>query len=361
MNTYDDTPPPTIVPVLHPNRTRQLFIAIILLLLASTTAYLFNTLKRDNTPDTGPADPWLLFAAKGGWVFTFEYDIGELVNTAAERQTDKTPDDKALANIANAVENAQTNIVQTLTRRLNLLGFDKHIVITDPDGAPRLTVRIPGAPTERGDEIAAALTEPAFISFHIVHPGSDEMSRKLLYGDIAPPGLKTEVIQGQIYYIPDTYGAALPPPPELRDFGDPPPDCVCMPHHHYLKDNDIRDVYTPLFAHRRPFLTRDNIVRAHNDHDKNGNPVFRLQFNAEGKTTLAQITAKPDLNMPRKIAIVIDGLVYSTPQIIVPINNGAITISGRVLIDKPRDFVKLFNSGTLPTPLKIVEREFVAR
>jgi len=229
MNAYD-TPPPTIVPILHPRRIGRVFIGLTLLLFAAAAAYFLYTRGRDAPPEPDPGDSWMYFVSKGGWQFTFEYCMDEVVKTAAGRQTEGMADEVALARIANAVENAETNFVRVIGRRLKTLGYETHATTPDPGGATRVTVRIPGAPEERGGEIAAALTNLSFLSFHIVHPESDEMSKNLLYTDVAPPGYKTEVIKGNVYYIPENRDAPPPPAPELYGFGDPPEGFVFRAH-----------------------------------------------------------------------------------------------------------------------------------
>jgi len=63
----------------------------------------------------------------------------------------------------------------------------------------------------------------------------------------------------------------------------------------------------------------------------------------------------------RRIALVIDGMVYSTPLITGPVNNGIIVIASRLLNEGALDLMSVLNAGALPAPLVVAERHFVVK
>ncbi len=85
-------------------------------------------------------------------------------------------------------------------------------------------------------------------------------------------------------------------------------------------------------------------------------PVVVLHFNSEGAKLFEQITTQ---NVGKQIAIVLDGVVISSPTVQQPIAGGDATISGNFTPQEGRDLVQNLNFGALPVPITLVSSNTV--
>ena len=104
-------------------------------------------------------------------------------------------------------------------------------------------------------------------------------------------------------------------------------------------------------------LTGDVISEASVNFDQATNqPRVSMNMNAEGARRWARITGA---NIGKPIAIVLDGYVYSYPNVETKISNGRSSISGLESVTEAEDLVNILLSGALPAPLDIVEERTV--
>ncbi len=83
-----------------------------------------------------------------------------------------------------------------------------------------------------------------------------------------------------------------------------------------------------------------------------------LAMNAEGTSKWARITRE---NVNRCIAIVLNGYVRSYPRVMNEISGGSTEITGDFTAEEANDLASIFNSGSLPFELKIVEEQIIKR
>jgi SecD/SecF fusion protein len=81
-----------------------------------------------------------------------------------------------------------------------------------------------------------------------------------------------------------------------------------------------------------------------------------MVMNAEGAKTWAKLTKA---NVGRAIAIVLDGYVYSAPNVGGEIAGGRSSISGSFTVEEAKDLANVLKSGKLPAPAHIIEEEIV--
>ncbi len=106
-------------------------------------------------------------------------------------------------------------------------------------------------------------------------------------------------------------------------------------------------------------LTGDVITDAKDDFDHQTNsPVVSMSMNSIGAREWRKITAKAAPNK-EAIAIVLDGVVYSAPNVQNEIANGSSSISGNFEIEDTKDLANVLKAGRLPTTAKIVEEAIV--
>jgi SecD/SecF fusion protein len=81
-----------------------------------------------------------------------------------------------------------------------------------------------------------------------------------------------------------------------------------------------------------------------------------MEMTATGSKTWARLTAK---NVNRPIAIALDDIVYSAPNVNGPIEGGSSEISGSFSVQQAQDLADLLQSGKLDAPAKIVAQQVV--
>ncbi len=92
------------------------------------------------------------------------------------------------------------------------------------------------------------------------------------------------------------------------------------------------------------------------DHGTNGEPSVSMSMNAEGANVWARMTGD---NVGRQIAIVLDGMVYSYPNVNSAITGGQSSITGHFTPDEATDLVNVLKSGKLPAPATIIQEQVV--
>ncbi|OGS37186.1 MAG: protein-export membrane protein SecD [Elusimicrobia bacterium RIFOXYB2_FULL_49_7] len=87
-----------------------------------------------------------------------------------------------------------------------------------------------------------------------------------------------------------------------------------------------------------------------------GKAVVNMTLNGEGARRFAKIT---NANIDKRLAIVLDGQVFSAPSIRTKIPNGRAEITGMKDYNEARDLAIVLRAGALPAPLLIIEERVV--
>ena len=103
-------------------------------------------------------------------------------------------------------------------------------------------------------------------------------------------------------------------------------------------------------------LEGDVITSASDGYDQLGKPDVSMQMNAEGTRIWADMTRK---NVDKAIAIVLDDVVYSAPNVNNEINGGSSQITGNFTIEDTKDLANTLNSGKMPAPMRILSSTMV--
>lgn len=90
--------------------------------------------------------------------------------------------------------------------------------------------------------------------------------------------------------------------------------------------------------------------------DRYGEPNVSIKFNSQGAADFDRITAD---NVRRRLAIVLDGKVYSAPVIQERISGGQAQVTGSFTMDEARDLAIILRAGALPAPVNILEERTV--
>jgi preprotein translocase subunit SecD len=103
-------------------------------------------------------------------------------------------------------------------------------------------------------------------------------------------------------------------------------------------------------------MTGDAVSDARVNIDQKGEVQVSLKLTPTGGQTFARITSE---NVGRQLAIVLNGVVTSSPVIREPITDGNASISGGFTMDEAKELKIVLKSGALPAPLEILEERTV--
>ncbi|MDP8322879.1 MAG: protein translocase subunit SecD, partial [Candidatus Stygibacter australis] len=92
------------------------------------------------------------------------------------------------------------------------------------------------------------------------------------------------------------------------------------------------------------------------DPKTSGKPYVSLEFNKEGAKIFKTVTGQ---NIKRRLAIVLDNVVYVAPVIQDRIPSGQAQITGSFSLDEVQDLVIVLESGNLPAPVNVIEERTV--
>lgn len=117
------------------------------------------------------------------------------------------------------------------------------------------------------------------------------------------------------------------------------------------------EVYTIYVLKREPELTGDVITDARATFDPTTHaPIVLMDMNTEGAERWARITGA---NVGKKIAIVLDGRVYSAPVVQTKITGGRSQITGMSSVQEAHLLEIVLKAGALKAPVKIIEERIV--
>jgi len=103
-------------------------------------------------------------------------------------------------------------------------------------------------------------------------------------------------------------------------------------------------------------LEGDVVVSAKDEYDQFGKPAVSMSMNTDGSRRWAQLTKQ---NIGKSIAIVLDGYVYSAPNVNTEITGGNSQITGHFTPEQAKDLANVLKSGKMPAPERIVQEDIV--
>jgi len=104
---------------------------------------------------------------------------------------------------------------------------------------------------------------------------------------------------------------------------------------------------------KQTLLTGDFLTEARVNIDTRFNePYVSISFNSAGAKLFEEITGA---NVKKRLAIILDNNVYSAPVIQEKISGGNAQITGSFSMDEAKDLAIVLRSGSLPTPLNMIQ------
>jgi len=210
---------------------------------------------------------------------------------------------------AEELESALPQAIEVLRRRVDSLGVSEPII--QPAGGSRILVQLPGLSQADKERALRNIQKAAFLEFRMVHPESE---RLLAEGAIVPG---YEVLQ-------------------LK---------------HHAKDGS--ESLEPVLVKRRPErgLTGEYVTSAFVVRGNLGEPKINFTLDSRGASIFADITRE---NVGQRLAIVLDGDLYSAPVIRTEILAGSGEISGGFGAREAQELAQIL-LNPLRAPLKLVE------
>jgi preprotein translocase subunit SecD len=145
--------------------------------------------------------------------------------------------------------------------------------------------------------------------------------------------------------------------PEQALAGRLPETSEILYQRHVDKDTKV-ERKQPWVVQKRTLLTGSELTRAEVQADPNspGNWQVAIEFTATGARIFGDVTEQ---NVGRRLAIVLDGSLYSAPRINERIPGGRAVITGQFTVDEARDLAIVLRAGALPAPVTIMEERTV--
>ena len=205
--------------------------------------------------------------------------------------------------------NAVVQGVETIRNRIDQFGVREPQIVAE--GEDRIVVQLPGVKDQqRAIELVG---KTALLEFKLVDEGSS---------------------------IEDALKGAVPEDDEIL----------------YQRSVDLqtgRATKTPMLVKKRALLTGDTIKTAKvNFGSQRGGAYVSLSFDPRGTKVFDRITAE---NVKRRLAIVLDGTIYSAPVIQERISGGEAQITGDFTAEQASDLAIVLRAGSLPAPVKVIQ------
>ncbi|MEO6637286.1 MAG: protein translocase subunit SecF, partial [Ginsengibacter sp.] len=103
-------------------------------------------------------------------------------------------------------------------------------------------------------------------------------------------------------------------------------------------------------------LEGEGVEDSRADYDERGRPAIKMQMTPSGSRTWGKLTTD---NVNKPIAISLDDIVYSAPNVNGPIEGGNSEISGNFSVEEAQDLANILKIGKIDAPAKIVQEQIV--
>ncbi|MDQ0287930.1 protein translocase subunit SecD [Oligosphaera ethanolica] len=211
------------------------------------------------------------------------------------------------------VEDIRDRILVIMDNRLNSMG------VTEPEikatGKNTISVRMPSVDEADKSDIRSTIKQAAKLEFHLVAENSDELVSQYMadrQNFRTPPGLIRKEIESE-------------------------------------RNGEL--ITQVVFIEKTPQRIRgEDVDKAFPNVDEFGNWSISLRFKSRGARAFADVTGK---NVGRQLAIVLDGVVYSAPNIREAISGGQAEISGSFTFEEARRLSGVIASGNVPVTVNI--------
>ena len=263
--------------------------------------YILNRLQRDAAGQIK-----LGIDLQGGTAFLMEMDTSRLGNV--ETVTNSFGKAETVTNNVD-ISGALSQAIEVLRRRIDRFGVAEPII--QSAGGNRILVQLPGLSESDKESARQQLERSAYLEFRMVHDNSDEIIHN---GDPIPPGY------------------------ELLKHVEP------------LKNGKSELEQVVVRKKSENGLSGDIIESATVMRGNTGEPQVNFTLTDDAAKRFAETTKQ---NVGRRLAIVLDGDLYSAPRINSPIETGSGEITGNYTAETALELANVLQNP-LKAPLRIV-------
>jgi len=249
---------------------------------------------------------------RGGTAFLVGVDVDKVVNDAQEEGTNKVSFSEVER--TQRKEQALSQAVEVLRKRVDRFGVSEPVI--QPQGDNRILIQMPGLSEADSEAVRETIQKAARLEFRIVHKQSDEYLQR----GIVPPGY--EIMREEVAMKDGSKGSRA-----------------------YIVGKKAEGGLTGKYVQRAGVSL----------HPVTSKPEIHLSFDSEGAAMFGTITKE---HVGQQLAIVLDGELYSAPNINEPIMGGNCQITGNYDL---KEAYRLANAleNPLEAPVKIMEERTV--
>ena len=249
---------------------------------------------------------------QGGTSFLVEMDTNNLVYI--ETVTNKTTGRAETITNRLEVQSALSQAVEVLRKRVDVFGVAEPII--QPAGGNRILIQLPGLSEAIKSEARTNIQKSAYLEFRMVKEDSSQ-------------------------YVNETTGDILQPIP---------PGYVVLKHVEPQPDGTEKIEAALVRKKAMPGLAGDIIESAAAVRGNLGEPQIEFRLNSEGARKFGEVTKA---NIGQRLAIVLDGELYSAPVIQGAIETGSGQITGHFTPEQAQQLASVLQNP-LRAPLSIV-------
>lgn len=313
--------------------------------------------------------------------------------------TIRQDDDEILAGLKEDAEDAVTRAMEIIRNRIDQYGVSEPSI--QRQGSRRIIVELPGVARE--EEAKQLLQGTALLEFRIVRDADFAFAimqkvDEVLAGNITQPDTSetvSEITDTSLVAEEDSipteelteeefkqqhpfFSVALLDPqgqsadayvrgdernklefmlsrPEVQNVI--PNNVEFVFHAKSLPGQEGQEIYRMYMVNKAPELTGGVITDAVATIDPNTSaPIVNMTMNSEGATEWARITGA---NVGKRIAIMLDGAIFSAPNVQNKIPGGRSQITGMADLNEAKLLEIVLKAGALPAPVDIIEERTV--
>ena len=266
------------------------------------TTFILNQIQRDAAGKIK-----LGIDLQGGTSFLVEMDTNALANVQDENDTNhvvRAPD----------LNGALSQAVEVLRKRVDAFGVAEPVI--QPEGGNQIRIQLPGLSQSVKESAKAQIQKAAYLEFRMVKEDSDQIIHN---GEPIPPG----------YELLKRVEPQVSGPPQITEV------IVKKKAENHLAGDIVE----------RAFMGRDNL----------GSPEIEFTLTKDGGERFAEVTRN---NIGQRLAIVLDGELYSAPNIQGAIETGNGQITGHFSDQEAQQLANVLQNP-LRAPLKYISSEDV--
>jgi SecD/SecF fusion protein len=272
----------------------------------------------------------------GGWMPKLGIDLSGGVNLVYDYTVPREEENED----EGAADFRTEELVAALKKRVDPSNI-KEVSIT-PYGQGQIEIIIPSASSEEVERIRRIITDAGTLEFRIVANHQDHES--IIQQALAPAN------RGALQIELDGRPIARWVPVEKSVQED-------YENSNYVTRRNELDELEILLVLDSENVTGDYLRTVQPSFDEFGKPSVKFRFNALGGRLFERLTSKnrpdPITNQKRQLAVVLNGMLYSSPNIIETISEEGI-IHGQFSQDEVDDLVSVLRAGSLPAKLDSV-------